>query len=194
LQLSDEQEKEVVNIYARTSLGDLVTELALPDAQLTIGLPIANESLDRADDLNIVKLNNNTGEWEETDLEGTVDLQNRRIITILKETGVYGLAEIKPFGTSLDDTRLYPNPFVPDDGITDTGSWSSGIIFDYLTPDSRIRLYTVSGQLVRDEYANGSTWTWDARNESGNKVFSGVYLYIITDGDETKKGKLTVIR
>ena len=62
--------------------------------------------------------------------------------------------------------------------------------------DSHIRIYTITGQLVVDTVASGSSYIWDGKNLSGDAVFSGVYLYMITAGDDsdTKRGKLTIIR
>ena len=36
--------------------------------------------------------------------------------------------------------------------------------------------------------------TWDLANDKGDKVASGIYLYLIEVGDDTSRGKLVVIK
>ena len=78
----------------------------------------------------------------------------------------------------------YPNPFNP----------TTTIPFD-LSEESRVSLeiYNITGQLIRtlisDILSAGSfSYEWDARDNFGNKVASGAYIYRIKVGDfvETK--------
>jgi len=91
----------------------------------------------------------------------------------------------------LDNVIVYPNPFKPQDGHT-------GVIFDGLTENVKIRIFTVAGRLAKDW--EGSTapdyqWEWDGTNNSGDNVASGLYIYVITaDGKEKARGKIAVIR
>ena len=91
--------------------------------------------------------------------------------------------------SDLDSVRVYPNP------------WRSnlhaglGVTLDGLTPQSRIRIYTVSGQWVRTLDAAGGVGRWDLTNDSGQRVGSGVYLYIIADPyGRRRSGILAVVR
>ena len=46
-----------------------------------------------------------------------------------------------------------------------------------------------------EETDNDGIFLWDAKNSSGDKAASGVYLYLITDPAGNKKtGKFAVIR
>lgn len=88
----------------------------------------------------------------------------------------------------LSNVIVYPNPFKPHLGHTE-------IYFKGLTAKTTIKIYNIAGELVRKiENVDGET-RWDARNNSGNKVASGVYIYIITNDKGNKKiGKLAVIK
>ncbi len=96
---------------------------------------------------------------------------------------------LPPFGY-LKDIRVYPNPFRPSEGHT-------GIIFDKLTPGVRIRVFTVFGELIADsgELRGEEMWTWDGRNEQGQAVAGGIYIYLVTNSFGGKKiGKIAVIK
>jgi flagellar hook assembly protein FlgD len=84
---------------------------------------------------------------------------------------------------------VYPNPFKPDT--------ASGHVlkFDNCPEGTEIRIYTVTGELVR-KYADVSgKQTWDAKNTQGSDVASGVYMYVVVQSDGTKTmGKVFVVR
>jgi hypothetical protein len=76
----------------------------------------------------------------------------------------------------------YPNPFHPGEQPV-TLAWK---LSDNATV--RLRIYTVSGQLVLDrEFAPGTeggrvglnTWPWDGRNGEGRTVASGGYVVLV---------------
>ena len=89
----------------------------------------------------------------------------------------------------LSAAHCYPVPFKPSAGHTK-------ITFTNLTDSVRIRIYTVSGELVRTLYKTGpgETLDWDIRNSRGSAVDSGVYLWLIEHAAMKKKGKLMIIR
>ena len=91
--------------------------------------------------------------------------------------------------TDLSAAHCYPVPFKPSAGHTK-------ITFTGLTRFARVRIYTISGELVRtlDKFDAGDSVDWNVRNSRGSMVDSGVYLYLIKNGAQTKKGKLMVIR
>ncbi|MEK7721727.1 MAG: T9SS type A sorting domain-containing protein [Elusimicrobiota bacterium] len=90
---------------------------------------------------------------------------------------------------NLKTAHCYPVPFKPSAGHT-------GITFTGLTRAARIRIYTISGELVRtlDKADAGETLDWNARNSRGAAVDSGVYLWLIESATQKKKGKLMIIR
>jgi hypothetical protein len=55
-----------------------------------------------------------------------------------------------------------------------------------------VRLFTLAGELVAELPVNTP---WNGRNQKGEKVVSGVYLYVLTDNDgNVGRGKVLVIR
>lgn len=84
--------------------------------------------------------------------------------------------------------RIYPNPWRTDRHM-------GGITFDQLTGQATVKVFTISGHLVRSEQTTQASYTWDLKNQSGQPVASGMYLYLITNSQGQKaRGKLAVIR
>ncbi len=84
--------------------------------------------------------------------------------------------------------QVYPNPWRKD---KHTGQ---DITFSGLNADTTLKIFTVSGFLVR-EITGGTTMAWDLKNDRGDKVVSGLYIYLLTDRQGSKvKGKVVVIR
>jgi len=92
------------------------------------------------------------------------------------------------FAADLSRVKAYPNPY--------RGDKHSQIIFDNLTVNVRIRIYTLTGELVREiREQDGDRAYWDVRNKDGERVSSGIYIYHITNSKgEEKKGKVAVIK
>lgn len=90
---------------------------------------------------------------------------------------------------NLASAHCYPVPFKPSAGHTK-------ITFTDLTASVRIRIYTISGELVRTlSKANSKDYLeWNVRNSRGSPVDSGVYIYLVEGAGKPKKGKLMIIR
>jgi len=88
----------------------------------------------------------------------------------------------------LDAVRVYPNPWRKDRHTGD-------ITFNNLPTGSRVKIFTISGHLIREMTEQTGHVLWDNRNRSGDSVASGVYIYLIQDpaGNE-RRGKLAIIR
>lgn len=90
----------------------------------------------------------------------------------------------------LTQAHAFPNPFKASLGHTT-------VTFTRLTAQARIRIYTVSGELVqtleRSDASTDST-VWDTLNSQGHRTASGLYLYAIDGGGDKKTGKLAIIR
>jgi hypothetical protein len=84
---------------------------------------------------------------------------------------------------------VYPNPYKPPEGHTE-------ITFSELTENVRIRIFTISGELIIDRQIVGqSSWVWDGKNERGEAVARGIYIYLITNSEGGKKiGKIAIIK
>jgi YVTN family beta-propeller protein len=84
----------------------------------------------------------------------------------------------------------YPNPFNP-----------TTVISFQLPVDSEVTLsiYNLNGQLVKQvasgKFASGRhNFTWDATDDRGLRVASGVYLYVIKAGEFTAQRKLLLMK
>jgi hypothetical protein len=84
----------------------------------------------------------------------------------------------------------YPNPFNP-----------STVISFQLPVNSEVTLsiFNMNGQLVKklvtgEMNAGSHSFTWDATNERGERVASGVYLYVLKAGDFTAQKKLVLMK
>lgn len=92
------------------------------------------------------------------------------------------------FGVNLEsevhDIVAYPNPFVIRYGDEELNFNLQG--------DADVRIFAISGELVKRLSVNEP---WKGRNESGNDVASGVYLYIVNDErGNVGRGKFLLIR
>lgn len=102
------------------------------------------------------------------------------------------VAAQKPAAADLSAAHAFPVPFIPSQG-------HDKITFTALTAHVTIRIYTLSGELVKTlTKDSGSTdrMPWiPVANDQGEPLASGVYLYHIqaTDG-KTASGKLMVIK
>jgi glycosyltransferase involved in cell wall biosynthesis len=91
--------------------------------------------------------------------------------------------------SNLSDVRVYPNPW-----RTDRHS-SAPVTFVNLGDSVSVKLFTVSAHLVRTLNVTGGTAHWDLKNDSGDSVASGIYLYLVkTSDNQIRRGQLAVIR
>lgn len=92
----------------------------------------------------------------------------------------------------------YPNPFTTHTEFY----FEHNQVFNNL--EARVEIYTVSGKLVRTIYQNVNTFayrsegiSWDGRDEYGDKLARGVYVYRLTiktpDGEKADKIEKLVI-
>jgi hypothetical protein len=90
--------------------------------------------------------------------------------------------------SGLDRPRIYPNPWRADvhQGLQ--------VSFDNLATRSMIKIFTVSGALIKTISAQEGAGEWDLTDRAGMPVSGGAYVYLITDGKRTVEGKLKVSR
>ncbi|MEL6442836.1 MAG: two-component regulator propeller domain-containing protein [Bacteroidota bacterium] len=87
------------------------------------------------------------------------------------------------------DLDVAPNPYRP-------AQHADGVLISGLVAETRVRILTVDGRLVRALDTRGGAVRWDGRDADGQAVPSGVYLVAASGlGDEgTGFGKIAVIR
>lgn len=109
--------------------------------------------------------------------------------TLSLTPGVFGAGVLaRP---DLETAHAFPIPYRPSRG-------HDRITFRGLTVSATIRVYTLSGQLVRTLFkSDGSTqdlvW-YPVTDEQGRNAASGVYFYVIEGDSGRKTGKLMIIR
>ncbi len=90
----------------------------------------------------------------------------------------------------LANVVVFPNPYKSKEKNTQR------ITFARLTQQAEIRIYTLNGELVttlsKDDLK--PVMTWNLKNNSGQPVASGIYIYVIKNGTEQKRGKVVLLR
>jgi len=146
-------------------------------------LPPANEAA-----LIMGVYNSVTGRWEP--IPSTVDTVANTVSASVNHLSVFSILQLKP-ANALNNAVVFPNPF------RDNIHSFKRITFNQLTSGSRVRIFEISGELVQDLKDNigSGTVIWNLDNESGQKVASGIYYYLITDPSGNKKtGRVGVIK
>lgn len=109
---------------------------------------------------------------------------------------VYELNLAAAPATGGGEIYVFPNPLRPREGFS--GSEGQQVVFTNLPPESRIQVFTVAGdkviELGPDLQTEGNIH-WDCRNEKGNELAGGVFLYkVIMPERSDFWGKLVIIR
>jgi hypothetical protein len=140
------------------------------------------------DGLNILDVN---GLWKSYRTRDGLPSGKLRAVTIDESTGEIwigtdcGLSRfdsgIYPDST-LEERHVFPNPFVLSE--------HQYLVFRNTPSDATVRIYTLSGKLVKEVTGN----LWDGRDQSDELVSSGVYIYSIDAGTGEQTGKFAVIK
>lgn len=95
---------------------------------------------------------------------------------------------------NLEKAYVYPNPFKPGSG----GDYDAeNITFSNLTEQTKIEIYNIAGELVAtiDKNNDQNEKQWNAANDAGKKLASGVYIfYISNDNGQKKTGKFAIVK
>ncbi len=113
----------------------------------------------------------------------------------------------------LEDIRVVPNPYVATNRFEGLNPFSTGrgprvLKFIHLPPEATVRIYTVSGRLVRTlQLSQGSnegldpaalldgTLDWNLESEEGLSVSYGVYLYHVeAPGVGERTGTFAIVK
>ncbi|MBI4802204.1 MAG: hypothetical protein HY796_06735 [Elusimicrobia bacterium] len=156
-------------------------------------------TLARADRLSFMRYEE--GIWRK-EYSTEIDLNEKTITMETAHFSIYGI--FSAAAENLNNIRIYPNPYKPNDGKDDTGKpynpydSSSGIIFNNLTQAAKIEIYTITGQSVWKKTTNDTSGKvqWDAKNSGGEEVASGGYIALIIDTASGQKAikKIGIIR
>jgi hypothetical protein len=90
--------------------------------------------------------------------------------------------------SSVPKIHVFPNPF-------NAAAGDQGVTFTNLPQNSEIIISTISGTHVRRVNGVGpNDWFWDVKNDSGQDIAPGVYMYLIDYEDGSANGKVIVAR
>lgn len=90
---------------------------------------------------------------------------------------------------TLSGSKVYPNPWRADQHS------NQDVTFAGIPSGGAVKIFTVDGRWVRTLQSTGVPLSWDRRNNNGESVASGIYLYLINDSQGSKtRGKLVLIR
>lgn len=180
----------VFEIVANVGGGAFSGQLA---STVTLGLPYpdgdGNGLVDGTfppipvESLKVYTLNTAVTSWDV--LPSSVDKANKRVLgqtTHFSVFALFGPTGIKP---DTNQIRLYPRPWKPGSGGKfDSVSFGgrTGLAIDNLTSSGYVRIFTLSGELVREmSYGavNVGTLIWDGTNDAGARTASGVYFALV---------------
>ncbi|GAI26111.1 unnamed protein product, partial [marine sediment metagenome] len=142
--------------------------------------------------LRIFELNSTHHAWGLAPRKQTVDVVADTVSVQVAHFSVFRLAQLAQSATDLTDVAVFPNPVKFADAV-------GGILkFVRVTQSSTIRIYTLSGDLVKTldpaQIVEGRA-EWNGENENGSAVARGIYLYFIKDEEGHKtSGKIGVIK
>ena len=149
----------------------------------------------RASQLEMYSAHSLAGPWLK-DLSSVVDLVNKKVVGHTSHFSFFAL--FAPQAININSAKAYPVPWRPGSGGRfDSAPGTTGIGFYNLTDKTEIRIYTITGQLVRElklTAADLGVKIWDGKNSSGLKAASGVYLAHIKSGTSVKIIKIAVER
>jgi len=157
----------------------------------------------RVDTLEAWALDEKTRLWLQLPGLG-IDKENKTITANFRGPGVYNMIGAMAF--DVKNVKSYPVPFRPNGpqagpGAGQTGTEADGIVFANVPQTGSISIFTLDGQLVTkiDIASNLEVGTvgwqvrWKVKNSSGSKVASGVYIWRVVAGSNSKTGKLMII-
>jgi hypothetical protein len=131
-------------------------------------------------------------DWELVTGVQTVDKSNNTITATVKHFSTYRILG-SYVSADMSNVKVYPNPYNPATAVL------GKLKVINLPMNSVMKLYSVTGELVRklSEVDDGNLgWLeWDGKNDDGDKVGKGVYIYQIQDAAGNKKtGKIGLIK
>ncbi len=106
------------------------------------------------------------------------------------QTSALGSANVTLVQANLSAVRVYPNPW-----RSDRHAANRTITFDNLTVNTSIKIFTTSGHHVKTLPTANTSVSWDLTNEIGDRVASGIYMYVMKAEDGSKKtGQVVLIK
>lgn len=144
---------------------------------------------------------NETYQWTSFNISNS-DLVNNDVISLALDPvngyiyigTIQGLSRLKtPFSAPIElftDLLIYPNPFVLQE--------HESVSIENLPNNVSVSIFSSQGYLVYQRFHDkvyGNTFIWDGKDDSGNRVSSGIYLVVVNNQSGEKSiGKMAIIR
>jgi len=117
----------------------------------------------------------------------TIDTTQNIVTARIDHFSLYQLLAALPPHV-LNAVQIYPNPFRPALGHT-------AVTVSNVPPYSRIRIYTLAGEQVKDLSANAAGMaSWDTTNQSGRFVASGLYFVLVQGTGDKNRLRVVIQR
>jgi len=88
-----------------------------------------------------------------------------------------------------------PNPFYPNSLVQTKKTTKIYLPQTLRGPSPTLRVYNIAGELVRTVQSNSSSRVeWDGKNDQGDTVANGIYLYVVQTDKGIGQGKVTLIK
>ena len=145
------------------------------------------------------------GKWKYKDNTVQVGVGYFYAITAIDSSGIEsgmtnrnakGLVTARQPALNTLNVSVFPNPFRLVSGLPTAGEESS-IVFTNLPARCTIRIYTVSGELVRTlehDNRNSGEEVWNQLSDSRQKTAAGIYFYTVESEVGNAKGTLLLIK
>jgi hypothetical protein len=151
---------------------------------------IVDGTLASVDRLKVYAAADSGGAWSQ--LATSVDKVNKTVSGVTPHFSFFSVFA-SPAG-GLGAIKLYPVPWQPGSG----GRFdAAGVTFSGLPASARIKIFTLSGELVRLLEVNSldaGIKVWDGRNSEGHKAASGIYIASVKSGSDERTIKVAVER
>ncbi len=146
----------------------------------------------------IAYYDSDSSKWVE--IPSTAYPDENKVDCMTRHLSIFAIMEKYVSIKTLDNAFVYPSPYKPgSDTEFDDPRTEPGIVFANLTPQFKLMIFNVAGELVfeHEESKNEEgTYLLDTEG-AGGPVASGVYIYVITNPADTSqqaRGKFAIIR
>jgi kumamolisin len=120
-------------------------------------------------------------------LVSTVDASNGTVAGVTSHWSLFQVMQNAP-SQSPSSAKAFPNPWRVPQG-------PASMTFTFLPAGARLRIYTLTGRVVKDFSADASGMAgWDGTNESGRPAASGFYFLYIEGAGQSATLKLALQR
>lgn len=170
------------------SVSITVTPAAQPARGVTLSIPYTLTAVSgmNEDQLAIARYDETSGKW--IPLQSTVNKVAHTVTAVTDHFSVFQIMQVQP-SSSVSAVTMGPNPYRPSSNPGQT------VTFRNLPSGATVKIFTYSGELLRELQANASgIAAWDGKNEGGKPVASGIYLALIKTSSDKKIFKIMVER